>query len=381
MGNKLKHDSMFKIIDAGSVPPSPAKPPRMDQDFVRGSVATPAGDVPRIDSILHFRDHWGSFKARWDMGRMDYAVDPGLYALGHPDSKSPVLVSANYKMSFDALRSSLPGRDAWILVLDTEGINVWCAAGEGTFGTDEVVRRIEATGLKKIVDHREIIVPQLGGPGVSGYQVKLRSGFRVRFGPIKAEDIPAYLDAGFKATAAMRRKSFDLGERIALIPVELVHAFKPALFIIPVLFLTRRPGRPRGVLGKCLEFRRLCSARLFERCHRRGCPHTGPAALPAGPGIYHEGDCCRRGNCGRRALPEGEQPVRSARTDRGFFMAHDNHRAIRLPRHEFYRLFDIYIPVRGKKRNALGAAAADCDGDLRARGMDHIALYFIGDDE
>ena len=254
MVNKHNPDIMFKMIDARSVPPAPAMPPRMDQDFVRGSIATPAGDVPRIDSILYFRDHWRSFKARWDIGRMDYTVDPGLYALGHPDSKSPVLVSSNYKMSFDSLRSALPGRDAWILVLDTNGINVWCAAGEGTFGTDEVVRRIETTGLKEIVGHREIVVPQLGGPGVSGYQVKLRSGFRARFGPIKAEDIPAYLDAGFKATRAMRKKSFDLGERIALIPVELVHTFRPALFIIPVLFLLGGLGGPGGFWANASNF-------------------------------------------------------------------------------------------------------------------------------
>ena len=75
---------------------------------------------------------------------MDYRVEPGLYAVGSPTADSPVLVSANYKMSFDRLRSALPGVDAWILVLDTKGINVWCAAGKGTFGTDELVRRIEA---------------------------------------------------------------------------------------------------------------------------------------------------------------------------------------------------------------------------------------------
>ena len=66
---------------------------------------------------------------------MNYKVDPGLYAIGNPNERSPVLVTANYKMSFDNLREALPGRDAWILVLDTRGINVWCAAGKGTFGT------------------------------------------------------------------------------------------------------------------------------------------------------------------------------------------------------------------------------------------------------
>ncbi|MEK7826367.1 MAG: mercury methylation corrinoid protein HgcA, partial [Thermodesulfobacteriota bacterium] len=125
--------------------------PRLDQGFVIGSVSTPAGSVPRVSSELQWRDHWGAVKARWGVGRMDYAVDPGLYALGNPHRESPVLVSANYKMSFDELRSALPGRDLWILALDTKGINVWCAAGKGTFGTEELVGRIESSGLNQVV--------------------------------------------------------------------------------------------------------------------------------------------------------------------------------------------------------------------------------------
>jgi CO dehydrogenase/acetyl-CoA synthase gamma subunit (corrinoid Fe-S protein) len=75
---------------------------------------------------------------RWGIGRHRYRIEPGLYAVGTPGSDSPVLVTANYKMSFDALRRELGGLDAWILVLETDGINVWCAAGKGTFGTEEV---------------------------------------------------------------------------------------------------------------------------------------------------------------------------------------------------------------------------------------------------
>jgi CO dehydrogenase/acetyl-CoA synthase gamma subunit (corrinoid Fe-S protein) len=67
---------------------------------------------------------------------------------------SPVLVWANYKMSFDRLRSELDSVDAWILVLETHAVNVWCAAGKGAFGTDELVRRIDAARLPGIVDHK-----------------------------------------------------------------------------------------------------------------------------------------------------------------------------------------------------------------------------------
>jgi hypothetical protein len=222
------------------------KIPDLGQRFVTGSFATPVGRLPRVSSQLEWRDHWGAIKARWGVGRMDYSIDPGLYALGNPDRESPVLVSANYKMSFDKLRSALPGRDLWILVLDTKGINVWCAAGKGTFGTEELAKRIESSGLNQIVSHRSLILPQLGAPGVAAHRVKKLSGFGVHYGPIKAGDLPVYLDSGFKATEAMRLKSFTLRERAVLIPVELVEAVKPSLIIAPILFLLAGIGGPAG---------------------------------------------------------------------------------------------------------------------------------------
>ena len=232
---------------------APAPLPKLNQDFVTGSVSTSIGNLPQVSSKLHWRDHWGAIKARWGVGRMDYAIDPGLYALGNPNRESPVLVSANYKMSFDRLRSSLPGRDVWVLVLDTKGINVWCAAGKGTFGTEELVKRIESSGLKEVVSHRSLILPQLGAPGVAAHTVKKLSGFGVRYGPIKAEDLPAYMDIGFKATSNMRLKTFPLKERAVLIPIELVETIKPTLIIAPVLFLLGGIGGPSGFWANALH--------------------------------------------------------------------------------------------------------------------------------
>ena len=218
----------------------------MNQPFIIGSVQTPVGDVPKISSDLLWPDHWGSKKARWGVGRMHYTVDPGLYALGNPNDQSPVLVTANYKMSFDRLRENLSNRHVWILVLDTKGINVWCAAGKGTFGTDELVQHIEFNQLNRVVSHRELILPQLAGPGVAAYKVKKRIGFKVIFGPIQATDLPAFLDIGMKATPEMRRKTFTIHERVILIPVELVSALKWSLLILPAFFLLGGLGAPSG---------------------------------------------------------------------------------------------------------------------------------------
>jgi hypothetical protein len=157
---------------------------------------------------------------------MGHRVEPGLYTLGSATAASPVFVSANYTLSFDALRSALVWQNAYILVLDTRGINVWCAAGKGTFGTDELAYRIQSTRLADVVQHRVLILPQLGAAGVSAHEVKQRSGFKVEYGPVRAADLPAYLRT-HQATPEMRRVHFGLWDRLVLIPVELMGVLLP----------------------------------------------------------------------------------------------------------------------------------------------------------
>ena len=219
--------------------------PSLDQPFVVGSMDSAVGKIPRITPRLLPRDYWGTFKARWGVGRMNYCVDPGLYALGRPTKDSPVFVTANYKMSLDSLRAGLMNQDAWILVLDTKGINVWCAAGKGTFGTTKLVARIQSSGLDRIVSHRNIILQQLAGPVIAAHQVKKLSGYKVIYGPIRAGDLPVFIENGYKATPEMRQKTFTAWERIVLIPVELVSALKAAVFILPVLFFVGGFGGSR----------------------------------------------------------------------------------------------------------------------------------------
>lgn len=169
----------------------------------------------------------GRWQMRWGLGRTRYRITPGLYAVGCPDAEAPVLVTANYKLTFDTLRRELARSDAWILVLETFGINVWCAAGKGTFGTTEVIRRVRATKLDSIVRHRTLILPQLGAPGVAAHEVRREAGFKVVYGPVRAADLPAYLTAGMQATPEMRRVTFSTVERLVLTPVELTGMLKP----------------------------------------------------------------------------------------------------------------------------------------------------------
>lgn len=181
----------------------------------------------QASSQITWRDRLHHILARLGIRREQHRVKPGLYALNAPTPASPVFVTANYTLSFNALRSALKSQPGYLLVLDTFGINVWCAAGKGTFGTAELVNKIEQTDLKAFTSQRTLILPQLGASGVSAHQVRRQSRFKVEYGPVRAEDLPAYLKT-HTATPSMRRVRFNLLDRLVLIPVELVHYFLPA---------------------------------------------------------------------------------------------------------------------------------------------------------
>lgn len=168
---------------------------------------------------------------------MNWLVPPGLYAIGTPHADSPVLVTANYKMSYDSVRSNLADRSVWLLVLETYGINVWCAAGKGTFGTDELVRRVHASRLDLVVHHRILHLPILGAPGIAAHKILRLCGFKVQYATIRASDLPEYMDNGMMTTTAMRKLTFSLRERAVLIPVELVTSCKPNGIAAAILFV------------------------------------------------------------------------------------------------------------------------------------------------
>jgi len=101
---------------------------------------------------------------------------------------------------------------------------------------------------------RELILPQLSGPGIAAHLVKKLSGFKVIYGPINATDLPAFLDAGLKATPEMRLKTFNIRERTVLIPVELVSTLKWVLIILPLFFFFGGLGGQTGFWSGALDY-------------------------------------------------------------------------------------------------------------------------------
>ncbi|MEI6898785.1 MAG: mercury methylation corrinoid protein HgcA [Bacteroidota bacterium] len=204
--------------------------------YIKGVLSLPGMKIPVIETHWNFNDRVGAMKVRWGIGRNSYKVAPKLYAVGSPDRNSRVFVTSNYKLTFDHVKAALHGLDAWLLVLETKGVNVWCAAGKKTFGSKELINRINLTQLDQVVDHRKLILPQLGAVGIAAHEVLLATGFHVIYGPVQAKDIHQFLQSGLKASEEMRRIRFPLWERLKVIPVDIFYG-KYYLIMVPALFL------------------------------------------------------------------------------------------------------------------------------------------------
>jgi hypothetical protein len=165
-------------------------------------------------------------------------VRPGLYAVGNPTPVSPVLVTGNFDLSVRRLVKAIDGQlNTWVLVADSAGINVWCAAGGGYFTAEKVIAAVKSSHLDKVVSHHALILPQLCANGVDGWRIRRETGWGVHWGPAKARDIPAYLAARRKKTDAMRWVRFPLKDRLEMVTVTL--GFYGLLILVPVFIFWR----------------------------------------------------------------------------------------------------------------------------------------------
>ena len=150
------------------------------------------------------------------LGLLPFPVKTGLIRVGQPDRQSPVLVTGNLGLTVRRVLRALRGLDAYLLVANSRGINVWCAASGGHFTSNGVISVVKTSGIADLVEHRRLVLPQLSATGVERSVVEEKTGWRVVFGPVYAEDIPAYLANHYRKTARMRTVRFDLGQRLRM---------------------------------------------------------------------------------------------------------------------------------------------------------------------
>ncbi len=196
---------------------------------------------------------------RW----LPHSAPTGLFPVGKPGQGSPVVVTGNFSLTVKRVRRALEGQDVWLLVANSGGINVWCAAGGGILTENRIIDAIKISRLSDKVSHRTVILPALSAPGVNRAAVHRETGFRARFGPVYAIDIPAYLGAGMKKTESMRRFHFGPRHRLDMLlpmnfPVYLLAAMalgvvspRRLLGFTALFWRTGRGASPAHAAGLC----------------------------------------------------------------------------------------------------------------------------------
>jgi NAD-dependent dihydropyrimidine dehydrogenase PreA subunit len=146
---------------------------------------------------------------------LPWPTGPRLIEVGNPGRDAPVLLTCNYDFTVRRVLEALRGRDAYLLVAPTKGINVWCAAAGGYFTAHQVISILRTSGIAERVDHRRLVLPQLSATGVERKLIEERTGWHIVFGPVYARDLPAHLAVGRKSDP-MRQVSFPLASRMGM---------------------------------------------------------------------------------------------------------------------------------------------------------------------
>lgn len=140
----------------------------------------------------------------------------GMFPVGNPQEDSPVLLTGNYTETVRRLKKVLKGEDAWILVANSKGINVWCAAGGGHFTHHDVISAIITSGAEEKTTSHTLILPQLGATGIERKKITEATGWKAIWGPARLEDLPAFIKQGHMATPKQRFMRFPLWERMEM---------------------------------------------------------------------------------------------------------------------------------------------------------------------
>jgi len=142
----------------------------------------------------------------------------GLITIGKPDRDAPVFITSNYCVTVERVKRILEKKhiDCYLLAANSKGINVWCAATGGYFTNSSVVSVLKTSGIEKLVDHRNVILPQLASAGIEGSVVKQKADWNILWGSVYAKDISLYIANGFSKTVGMREVIFPLYQRIEM---------------------------------------------------------------------------------------------------------------------------------------------------------------------
>jgi hypothetical protein len=183
-----------------------------------------------------------------------------------------VLLTCNFRLSVDRVRRALAGLDAYLLVANSRGVNVWCAATGGLFTNHDVISALKTSGIDGLVDHRRVILPQLAATGIEGEVVQEKTGWTVIWGPVYAKSIPAFLEGGLAKTEMMRTVSFTWLERLEM---AVAWAFPISLLALVVLPFWRAAVLPIVALVLAAALLIFLGFPLYQGWIRASSKHAG----------------------------------------------------------------------------------------------------------
>jgi acetyl-CoA decarbonylase/synthase complex subunit gamma len=121
-------------------------------------------------------------------------MDPGLYAIGEPNDRSPLLVTSNFSLTYFIVstEAEASGIACHLAVVDAEGLSVLTAWSAGKFSGDRVAKALRQMKAAERVTHRTVIIPGYV-PVISGeLEDALGDGWHVLVGPQEASDIAPF---------------------------------------------------------------------------------------------------------------------------------------------------------------------------------------------
>ncbi len=160
-----------------------------------------------------------------------FPAKTGLVRIGNPDRNSPVLLTCNYHLTVLRVKKQLKGINAFLLIANSRGVNVWCASTGGLLTNHDVISVLKTSGIEQLVEHRNVILPQLSATGIEPITIRKQTGWKAIFGPVYIKDIKDFLTTGEK-TESMRKVRFGIIQRL-----EMAVAWAFPLSVIPAIIM------------------------------------------------------------------------------------------------------------------------------------------------
>ncbi len=170
------------ILDSFVLLSARAKPPQEYKTANLGQPKNPDDDKSVVQSV------WDTL-GRW----FPNPVEPGLRVIGNPDRNSPVVLTSNFHLTVRRMEKALKKENLFLLVAQSNGINVWCASEGGEFNTHSAITAIKTSRINERVNHNRIILPQFSASGINPALLKKETGRTAFFGPAYARNLPEYL--------------------------------------------------------------------------------------------------------------------------------------------------------------------------------------------